>query len=79
MVKVLLDGQEIATAKKLKRGEVIEFDFNHESTLEIIGQKKGAIQFNDFEVLSCQSTTAATTTTRSMIYEKHSIIGASQI
>ena len=43
MVKVLLDGQEIATAKKLKRDEVIEFDFNHESTLEIIGQKKGAI------------------------------------
>ena len=77
MVKVLLDGQEIATAKKLKRDEVIEFDFNHESTLEIIGQKKGAIQFNDFEVLSCQSTTAATTTSRSMIYKKHSIRGPS--
>ena len=79
MVKVLLDGQEIATAKKLKRDEVIEFDFNHESTLEIIGQKKGAIQFNDFEVLSCQSTTTDTTPTRSMIYKKHSIKGASQI
>ena len=73
MVKVLLDGQEIATAKKMKRNEVIEFDFNHESTLEILGQKKGAIQFNDFEVLSCQSTT----TTRSMIYKKHSITDAS--
>ena len=72
-----MDGKEIATAKKMKRNEVIEFDFNHESTLEIIGQKKGAIQFNDFEVLSCQSTTAATTTTRSMIYKKHSITSPS--
>ena len=79
MVKVLLDGQEIATAKKLKRDEVIEFDFNHESTLEIIGQKKGAIQFNDFEVLSCQSTTTDTITSHSMIYKKHSIKGTSQI
>ena len=50
-----MDGQEIATAKKMKRNEVIEFDFNHHSVLEIVGETKGAIQFNKFEVLSCQS------------------------
>ena len=50
-----MDGQEIATAKKMKRNEVIEFDFNHHSMLEIVGETKGAIQFNKFEVLSCQS------------------------
>ena len=54
MVKVLLDSQEIATAKKMKRNEVIEFDFNHDSTLEIVGVEKGVIQFNDFEILQCQ-------------------------
>ena len=54
MVKVLLDHQEIATAKKMKRNEVIEFDFHHDSTLEIVGMEKGAIQFNDFEILHCQ-------------------------
>ena len=54
MVKVLLDNQEIASAKKMKRNEVIEFDFNHDSTLEIVGMEKGAIQFNDFEILHCQ-------------------------
>ena len=54
MVKVLLDSQEIATAKKMKRNEVIEFDFHHDSTLEIVGMEKGAIQFNDFEILHCQ-------------------------
>ena len=52
---MLLGGQEIATAKKMKRNEVIEFDFNHHSMLEIVGETKGAIQFNKFEVLSCQS------------------------
>ena len=50
-----MDGQEIATAKKMKRNEVIEFDFNHHSMLEIVGETKGSIQFNKFEVLSCQS------------------------
>ena len=54
MVKVLLDNQEIAMAKKMKRNEVIEFDFNHDSTLEIVGVEKGVIQFNDFEILHCQ-------------------------
>ena len=53
-MKVYLDGEKIATAKKMKRDEVIEFDFNHDSTLEIVGQSFGAIQFNDFEVLSCK-------------------------
>ena len=52
MVKVLLDSQEIATAKKMKRNEVIEFDFHHDSTLEIVGMEKGAIQFNDFEIFT---------------------------
>ena len=54
MVKVLLDHQEIATAKKMKRNEVIEFDFNHDSTLEVVGVEKGVIQINDFEILHCQ-------------------------
>ena len=39
----------------MKRNEVIEFDFNHHSILEIVGETKGAIQFNEFEILSCQS------------------------
>ena len=56
-----MDGQEIATAKKMKRDEAIEFDFYHHSMLEIVGETKGVIQFNNFEVLSCQSTTAETT------------------
>ena len=54
MVKVLLDNQEIAAAKKMKRNEVIEFDFNHDSTLEVVGVEKGVIQINDFEILHCQ-------------------------
>ena len=54
LVKVLLDNQEIAAAKKMKRNEVIEFDFNHASTLEIIGMEKGTIQINDIEILHCQ-------------------------
>ena len=54
VVKVLLDNQEIAAAKKMKRNEVIEFDFKHDSTLEIVGVEKGVIQFNDFEILQCQ-------------------------
>ena len=66
-----MDGQEIATATKMKRNEVIEFDFNHHSVLEIVGETKGAIQFNRFEVLICQSmpgidadgTTTVTSTT----------------
>ena len=45
----------------MKRDEAIEFDFYHHSMLEIVGETKGVIQFNDFEVLSCQSTTASTT------------------
>ena len=45
----------------MKRDETIEFDFYHNSMLEIVGETKGVIQFNDFEVLSCQSTTATTT------------------
>ena len=49
-----MDNQEIATAGKMQRSNVIEFDFNHGSTLEIVGENKGATQFNDFEVLSCQ-------------------------
>ena len=53
-VKVLLDNQEIAMAKKMKRNEVIEFDFNHDSTFEVVGVEKGAIQINDFEILHCQ-------------------------
>ena len=53
-VKVFLDNKEIAMAKKMKRNEVIEFDFNHDSTLEIVGVEKGVIQFNDFEILQCQ-------------------------
>ena len=53
-VKVHLDNQEIATAKKMKRNEVIEFDFNHDSTLEIVGVEKGAIQINNIEILHCQ-------------------------
>ena len=47
----------------MKRDETIEFDFYHDSMLEIVGETKGVIQFNDFEVLSCQSTTATTTPT----------------
>ena len=54
LVKVLLDNQEIAAAKKMKRNEVIEFDFNHDSTLEVVGVEKGVIQINDFEILHCQ-------------------------
>ena len=54
LVKVLLNNQEIATAKKMKLYEVIEFDFNNDSTLEIVGVEKGAIQINDFEILDCQ-------------------------
>ena len=54
-VKVLLDNQEIATAGRMKRSNVIEFDFNHDSTLEIVGEFRGVAQFNEFEVLSCQS------------------------
>ena len=54
-VKVLLDNQEIATAGKMKKSNVIEFDFNHDSTLEIVGEDKGTTQFNEFEVLSCES------------------------
>ena len=54
MVKVLLDNQEIASAKKLKRNEVIEFDFKHDRILEIVGEAKGAIQLNDFEIVHCQ-------------------------
>ena len=45
----------------MKRDETIEFDFYHHSMLKIVGETKGVIQFNDFEVLSCQSTTATTT------------------
>ena len=47
----------------MKRDEAIEFDFYHNSVLEIVGETKGVIQFNDFEVLSCQSTTSTTTPT----------------
>ena len=49
----------------MKRDETIEFDFYHHSMLEIVGETKGVIQFNNFEVLSCQSTTATTTSSSS--------------
>ena len=45
----------------MKHDETIEFDFNHHSILEIVGETKGVIQFNDFDVLSCQSTVVSTT------------------
>ena len=54
-VKVLLDNQEIATAGKMQYNNVIEFYFNHESTLEIVGEFAGTVHFNEFEVLSCES------------------------
>ena len=54
-VKVLLDGQEITKANKMQLYKNIEFDFKHESTLEIVGEKRGVAQFNSFEVLTCNS------------------------
>ena len=54
IVKVLLDDQEIAKAKRMKLNEMIEFYFNHDSKLEIVGENKGTIQINDFEVLHCK-------------------------
>ena len=54
IVKVLLDDKEIAKAKRMKLNEMIEFHFNHDSTLEIVGESKGTIQINDFEVLHCK-------------------------
>ena len=54
IVKVLLDDKEIAKAKRMKLNEMIEFHFNHDSTLEIVGMSKGTIQINDFEVLHCK-------------------------
>ena len=54
-VKVLLDGKEITKANKMQLYKNIEFDFIHESTLEIVGEKRGVAQFNSFEVLTCNS------------------------
>ena len=54
-VKVLLDGQEIAFAARMERKKVIEFNFNHDSTLEIVGETRGVTQVNDMKILSCQS------------------------
>ena len=54
IVKVLLDDKEIAKAKRMKLNEMIEFYFNHDSTLEIVGESKGTIQIHDFEVLHCK-------------------------
>ena len=56
IVRVLLNGTEIASASSNTPSTIIEFDFDNGETLEIIEEHIGIIQFNQFDVLSCNLT-----------------------
>ena len=55
IVKVFLDGIEIASAPVSTPNKIVEFGFNS-SELEIREEDIGILVFNSFEVLTCQGT-----------------------
>ena len=55
IVKVLLDGVEIAFAPNNTPNKIVKFAFNY-SELEIREEDIGILVFNSFEVLTCQAT-----------------------
>ena len=55
VVRVLLNGTEIASASSLTPSVIIEFDFSNGETLELVEESNGIIQFNQFEVISCST------------------------
>ena len=56
VVKVFLDGNEIASANGSAHSIVKEFDFTDGSELKLTEEQYGIISFNSFEVLGCVST-----------------------
>ena len=56
VVKVFLDGNEIASANGSALSIVKEFDFTDGSELKLTEEQYGIISFNSFEVLGCAST-----------------------
>jgi len=55
IVRVLLNGTEIASASANTPSITIEFDFTNRGALELVEESIGIIQFNQFEVLLCAS------------------------
>ena len=55
IVRVLLNGTEIASASANTPSITIEFDFTNREALELVEESIGIIQFNQFEVLLCTS------------------------
>jgi hypothetical protein len=55
IVRVLLNGTEIASASSNTPSTIIEFDFSNGEALELVEESIGIIQFNQFEVLLCAS------------------------
>ena len=55
IVRVLLNGTEIASASANTPSITIEFDFTNREALKLVEESIGIIQFNQFEVLSCTS------------------------
>ena len=56
VVKVFLDGNEIASAGGSEDSIVKEFDFTDGSELKLTEEQYGIISFNSFEALNCVST-----------------------
>ena len=53
IVRVLLNGTEIASASSNTPSTIIEFVFSNGEALELVEESIGIIQFNQFEVLLC--------------------------
>ena len=55
VVRLFLNGTEIASASSNSPSNVVEFDFTSGQTLKLVEESIGIIQFNHFEVLSCST------------------------